>query len=480
MSTAIFKNINLVDSLPELRLTDTGSDYARLVRAQANNGLNLYNRVSAVPDFNNIIPTMVSNSSPSGLVFYSSQYSASGNDCGYCVFDKSDSTWWTASSGSAPQYVGYKFASAQTITSYKITARVSSYDRAPSNFTFQGSNTGAWAGEQVTLDTRTSQSWSAGETKFYSFTNINSYLYYRVNMTAFQGGGYGGFTELQMSADAPVVSEISLISSINSAVTGEKGIQTYGDIGGRTTIDGLTTRFNVAGVEKGQLGSTMAWTLPNTITGSTDAIQLKVKGNATQTTNPFQIVTSADANILSVGNTGIINVISGTSIRPSADGVSAINFASATGTSTWSLDTTNLRIGVGTTTPGAKQHILATTEQLRLGYDVSNYLSATIGSTGSATLALTGTTPIFTFSQGVIFSSGITIADAKDIVVNTTTGTKIGTATGQKLGFWNVTPVVQQAHIADPTSGLVTDAEARTAIASINALLATLGLTAAS
>jgi hypothetical protein len=77
-------------------------------------------------------------------------------------------------------------------------------------------------------------------------------------------------------------------------------------------IQGLTTRFNIGGAEKGQLSSTgMAWTLPNTITGSTDAIQLKVKGNATQTTNPFQIVTSADANILSVSNAGVITPMDG-------------------------------------------------------------------------------------------------------------------------------------------------------------------------
>ena len=41
--------------------------------------------------------------------------------------------------------------------------------------------------------------------------------------------------------------------------------------------------------------------------------------------------------------------------------------------------------------------------------------------------------------------AGLTIADAGNIVLNTTTGTKIGTATGQKIGFYNATPVIQQA-----------------------------------
>ena len=137
----------------------------------------------------------------------------------------------------------------------------------------------------------------------------------------------------------------------------------------------------------------------------------------------------------------------------------------------------------------AKLHVVGTTEQLRLGYDTSNYLSATVASTGSTTFALTGTTPTFTFSQGVTFSDGITIADAKNIILNTTTGTKIGTAVGQKLGFFNAAPVVQQTGIAalkiDYTAGdLDTEAEIITAInatnTAINALrtaLNALGLT---
>ena len=45
-----------------------------------------------------------------------------------------------------------------------------------------------------------------------------------------------------------------------------------------------------------------------------------------------------------------------------------------------------------------------------------------------------------------------TFADANDIAVGTTTGTKIGTATTQKLAFYNATPVVQPAAVADITT----------------------------
>ena len=96
---------------------------------------------------------------------------------------------------------------------------------------------------------------------------------------------------------------------------------------------------------------------------------------------------------------------------------------------------------------------------------------------GAATFTLVG---IATTTNGLTTADGgITMGDAKNIATNATTGTKIGTATTQKIGFWNAAPVAQQAHIADPSGGATVDAEARTAINSINALCATLGLTAA-
>jgi hypothetical protein len=74
-----------------------------------------------------------------------------------------------------------------------------------------------------------------------------------------------------------------------------------------------------------------------------------------------------------------------------------------------------------------------------------------------------------------ITSAGVLqIADAGNIAVGTTTGTKIGTATTQKIGFYNATPVVQPAAVADAT-------DAATVITQLNDLLAklrTLGLIA--
>ena len=74
-----------------------------------------------------------------------------------------------------------------------------------------------------------------------------------------------------------------------------------------------------------------------------------------------------------------------------------------------------------------------------------------------------------------ITSAGVLqVADAGNITVGTTTGTKIGTATTQKIGFYNATPVVQPAAVADAT-------DAASGLARLNDLLArlrTLGIIA--
>lgn len=70
------------------------------------------------------------------------------------------------------------------------------------------------------------------------------------------------------------------------------------------------------------------------------------------------------------------------------------------------------------------------------------------------------------------------LAAGVNIIPNATTGTKIGTATTQKIGFYNATPIVQGASIADATGGATVDAEARTAVNAVISRLEALGLIA--
>ncbi|MGI9118079.1 MAG: hypothetical protein ACR2IQ_00830, partial [Minisyncoccia bacterium] len=59
------------------------------------------------------------------------------------------------------------------------------------------------------------------------------------------------------------------------------------------------------------------------------------------------------------------------------------------------------KLGLGTTSPAAYLSVLGTTEQMRLGYDVSNYFSTTVASNGVSTFDAVGTAPKFVFSDNV-------------------------------------------------------------------------------
>jgi len=81
-----------------------------------------------------------------------------------------------------------------------------------------------------------------------------------------------------------------------------------------------------------------------------------------------------------------------------------------------------------------------------------------------------GTSPDLTINR----AGDITFLDGKNIAVDTTTGTKIGTATNQKIGFFNATPVVQQAFTA------VSDPPTQAEVTAIRDAFVNLGLMASS
>lgn len=120
-------------------------------------------------------------------------------------------------------------------------------------------------------------------------------------------------------------------------------------------------------------------------------------------------------------------------------------------------NTQNMGVGTLANAIGARIHAISTTQQLRLGFDASNYLSATVGSAGSVTLDLVGTTPKFTFNKAIVLGSGVNIES------NTGTGTIIFATASQKGSFWGAAAIVQPttavtaATFAANTSGILND-----------------------
>jgi hypothetical protein len=90
-----------------------------------------------------------------------------------------------------PAWLQYQYPSGKTIVKYTITSRneVAPAQFFPIDFTLKASNTGAFAGEETTLDTRTGISWTQNEKKIFNFSNTSSYTCYRLNITVTSDAG---------------------------------------------------------------------------------------------------------------------------------------------------------------------------------------------------------------------------------------------------------------------------------------------------
>jgi hypothetical protein len=93
-------------------------------------------------------------------------------------------------------YLQYLFGSAKTIASYTLSApHTSLLARMAKSWSLKASNTGAFGGEETTLDTQTNISFTGGQTQTFTIASPGSYTYYRVVVTANNGDG----TNLQIS-----------------------------------------------------------------------------------------------------------------------------------------------------------------------------------------------------------------------------------------------------------------------------------------
>lgn len=112
------------------------------------------------------------------------------------AFDDNSGTYWgTWPVHSFPHWIKYELPSAKVVEKYTIRAGI--WDEAPRNWTFQGSNDGsAWA----ILDTRVNiTGWGGQPFKVFTFSNTTAYRYYKLNITANNGGHAGGFAnEIEM------------------------------------------------------------------------------------------------------------------------------------------------------------------------------------------------------------------------------------------------------------------------------------------
>jgi len=124
------------------------------------------------------IPTMTSNTAPSGVA--SATFEESAGYAAWKAFDKDNSTYWSNYNNGVTDSLQYQFTSAKTISHYLVMPRASS-GRTPTAWTFQGSNNGS---DWTTLDTITGQSMTGGAFTIFACDTTGSYTYYKWAFTA--------------------------------------------------------------------------------------------------------------------------------------------------------------------------------------------------------------------------------------------------------------------------------------------------------
>jgi len=185
--------------------------------------------------------------------------------------------WITA--GSVPTgWVKIKYPNYACVNSYSITSRMdaSAPGASPKNWTLEGSNNDStW----TVLDTRINISgWGVLDSKNFYFVNYNSYLYYRLTVTANNGHsdmgiaeinyGFNILTPTMSSNTVPAPYEVSYSSQYDGNYTGWKA-------------------FN-----KVNIGSYQTWlTVTGTVTG-----WIQIKLASSQKVNLYKVTTWSDSS----------------------------------------------------------------------------------------------------------------------------------------------------------------------------------------
>ena len=152
------------------------------------------------------VPAMTSNVLPSPYVASaSSEWSGGGYEAFHAFDDSSTGNPWHTAAGNATGWLRIFFGGSVTrqIQKYAIVGRYSQHDyplQCPKNWTFEGSNDGnSW----TVLDTQTNQSdWGLGEKRAFEIVNDSAFKYYRINITANNGGANLEIHELELMEGA--------------------------------------------------------------------------------------------------------------------------------------------------------------------------------------------------------------------------------------------------------------------------------------
>ena len=155
-----------------------------------------------------LVPTMTSDTAPSGVASASS-VNAVSNHIVYHAFDNNDSTFWSSAESSIPAWIKYKFPNKVCVRKAKIKPFKDNGGTHCKDFVIQGSNDDSnW----TDLYSGTNPNGSNADI-VVNFANSNKYQYYRCYMPN-SYTNYCALTSLQFYSDADITTSQDAMSLI--------------------------------------------------------------------------------------------------------------------------------------------------------------------------------------------------------------------------------------------------------------------------
>ncbi|MEQ6047785.1 hypothetical protein U2I53_02025 [Lysinibacillus capsici] len=145
------------------------------------------------------IPIMTSNTTPSGIVSASSEFSTSYQ--AWIVFGQTaKNAYWCSKYREGSSWLSYEFPQAKRIIRYSILME-SGVAYAPFNWTFEGFDeaSGTW----IVLDTRTEVSFVINIKQLYDFNNDGFFKKYRINISKGSNTDYTYISKMEMFEPLP-------------------------------------------------------------------------------------------------------------------------------------------------------------------------------------------------------------------------------------------------------------------------------------
>ena len=143
-----------------------------------------------------LVPTMTSNTTPSGRVIYDSQYNST-TYAAWKAFDRNTSSEWSSTDTSMPHWCGYDFEKPVIVNMISLWPGNDNISTRIKDFKIQGSNTG---NENDWNDIYTGVAENINNYQYINFNNSSSYRYYRIYIMSRHGSTteqITGITELQ-------------------------------------------------------------------------------------------------------------------------------------------------------------------------------------------------------------------------------------------------------------------------------------------